>query len=634
MAGYGGECQEAGPVSSGHKYTNTQIIPKKTKKLASGKSSFQGRLVVSCPVSPSFSFPFPSPLLPPPNLPPRTNPLPCVEEELLGEYTAWTNPTKQPLYTPPETQTVMTADSPSAIYPSQNATTSDAQSHSQEKNAERRPTTLTSLRPALERTEHLDRPSTIASLLNDMEGLDEEVSNIDAPQFTRLRDFLRATKLKPGGSEAFSTFFSNYRSAKNSLSEASQDVRRDSTNSDGAQSRRPTFDELKTLRTLSFSDALSKSSAAATALGVTPNDGMSDSLMMVMLRTTILTYVYCAGASFMGALTSYATSLSNTTLVSGAAREVNDILQYDITSWTSFYFLCIVFWVYNLSGLILGEHALGESLGRASKVSLIIGTVQLVLQTVVPTFSRLFSVGVGLVQYLSRNNLANTFQETLYSPGSTHTLFIYHAPLLALPIFILLSATHSAYVRESRRKQSLLQDERISAQETLNQAITEYTERRSVFLTTVAQEFNDATHMATATLEQFSPSILLAKNQELLAACSIPVPTASISALNTTMKHIHHLSSTLPSLSRILFIAEPGMKNLMPDLRAMSSRSEIRVEFDIGELVQNVGDALAGTAAKLGVELVVYHSDNALHYMNVMADEGGFRHALMSVSNG
>ncbi|RUS15678.1 hypothetical protein BC937DRAFT_92138 [Endogone sp. FLAS-F59071] len=532
------------------------------------------------------------------------------------------------------THTVMTTDiSPSAIYPSQNATTSDAQSNSQENSTERRPTTLTSLRTAIERTDHPDRPSSIASvvsLLNDM-GLDE-ASNIDAPQFTRLLDLLRATKLKPGSSEAFSTFFTNYRSARNSLSGTSQEVRRDSINSEG-QARRHTFDELKTLRTLSFSDALSKSSAAASALGLCPSEGMSDGLMMVLLRTTTLTYVYCAGASFMGALTSYATSsLSNTTLVSGVAREVNDILQYDITSWTSFYLLCIVFWVHSLSGLISGEHALGESLGRASKASLVIGTVQLVLQTVVPLFSRLFTVGAGLLQYLSRNTLASTFQDALNSPGSTHTLFIYHAPLLALPIFMLLSAIHSAYVRESRRKQSLLQDERISAQETLNQAITEYAERRSVFLTTVAQEFNDATNMASATLEQFSPSILLSKNQELLAACSIPVPTASISALNTTMKHIHHLSSTLPSLSRLLFVADPGLeKNLAPDLRVLSSRSEIRVEFDIGELMQNVGDALAGTAAKLGVELVVYHSDNALHYMNVMADEGGFRHALMNL---
>src|SRR5262249_42658991 len=150
------------------------------------------------------------------------------------------------------------------------------------------------------------------------------------------------------------------------------------------------------------------------------------------------------------------------------------------------------------------------------------------------------------------------------------------------------------------------------AQKTFDRAITDYTERRSVFMSTVGRELQDATHMAIATLEQFSPVGLLGKNQELLSACSIPVPTTSVSALSTTMKHMRYLSSSLSTLAKLLFVAEPGSrKNMAPDL---NPKSEIRVEFDIGELVQNVGDAMAGTAAKLGVELVVFHSENALHY--------------------
>jgi len=57
-----------------------------------------------------------------------------------------------------------------------------------------------------------------------------------------------------------------------------------------------------------------------------------------------------------------------------------------------------------------------------------------------------------------------------------------------------------------------------------------------------------------------------------------------------------------------------------------------KVEFDIGDLLQNMGDALAGVASKLDVNFVIYHCDNSLHHTLVIGDEGAIRHALLNVS--
>ncbi|RUS13958.1 hypothetical protein BC938DRAFT_477594 [Jimgerdemannia flammicorona] len=490
------------------------------------------------------------------------------------------------------------------------------------------------------------RSSSVATMLTDMDGVEAAASAVDVPQAARLRDLLRATRMRTGGSDVVNSMFSDYRdrmtATKNPQAPvpADADTDVDTTAAAAAQPIASTwngqwFGELKTLPTLNFNQALSDSSAAAAAVGVGAGEGLTDSLMLVLLRATVMTYSFCILTSLLGAFISYATTSpsSTTVLVEGATKIVNtaSYLQYDFTSWTSFYLASVFFWIYSLIYLLTGQDSIGDSLYKSNQVSTVIGGAQLVLRSLLP-----------LLTSSSRTVLSTAHQDTVTPTTLVATLqipithvLIHHTPLLVLPVIILLSAIHAAYVRESHRKQSLLQDEHAAAQKTFDRAITDYTERRSVFMTTVGQELQDATHMAIATLEQFSPVGLLGKNQELLSACSIPVPTASISALNTTMKHIRHLSSSLPALAKLLFVAEPGVRQIgTPDINSLNAKNEVRVEFDIGELVQNVGDAMAGTAAKLGVELVVFHLENALHYLNIVADEGGFRHTLTNVSIG
>ncbi|KAI8333126.1 hypothetical protein BC941DRAFT_473777 [Chlamydoabsidia padenii] len=123
----------------------------------------------------------------------------------------------------------------------------------------------------------------------------------------------------------------------------------------------------------------------------------------------------------------------------------------------------------------------------------------------------------------------------------------------------------------------------------------------------ITNEVHHAALMILTTLEQCSPSIILNQTQELLSACSIAVPTTSISAIQTTLKQLCHVNS----LARPIELSCCG--------------------FDIGDLCQSVGDALAGLAATLDVKLVLYHSESGLHHTQVIGDEAALRHALLDL---
>ena len=57
------------------------------------------------------------------------------------------------------------------------------------------------------------------------------------------------------------------------------------------------------------------------------------------------------------------------------------------------------------------------------------------------------------------------------------------------------------------------------------------------------------------------------------------------------------------------------------------------VDFDLGELLQNVGDSLSGSAAQAGVDLVLYHgNDIDMRHVYVRGDEIGTSYALSYVS--
>lgn len=162
---------------------------------------------------------------------------------------------------------------------------------------------------------------------------------------------------------------------------------------------------------------------------------------------------------------------------------------------------------------------------------------------------------------------------------------------------------------------------------------------RLKMLDAVAQEMQGVAGMITTTLEHFSPSSILARTHELLSACTIAVPITSISAIHTAIKQVHHVSHNLDLVTRLL----TSTHHRDPDTFTTShnnNKEETQedallpdnVQFDIGGLVQNVGDALAGMAAKLDVYLVIYHADNGLHYSNVTGNEGIIRHTLLDVS--
>jgi osomolarity two-component system response regulator SSK1 len=85
----------------------------------------------------------------------------------------------------------------------------------------------------------------------------------------------------------------------------------------------------------------------------------------------------------------------------------------------------------------------------------------------------------------------------------------------------------------------------------------------------------------------------------------------------TTMKNLNFISA--------------NMSNLCSNPSSQTSTS-IRNDFDIGEMLQSVGDSLSGAAAQAGVDLVLYHGDGiGLRHVCVKGDENGISYALSHV---
>lgn len=208
-----------------------------------------------------------------------------------------------------------------------------------------------------------------------------------------------------------------------------------------------------------------------------------------------------------------------------------------------------------------------------------------------------------------------------------HTLFV-ALSILASFIFAFAKRILLANDSKTERLKSRLTREHVKLQDFIDQHTADFGNHRSAFLTTISQEIQDVALMVITTLEQFSPASILSNTHELLSACSLAVPIASISAINTTIRQVCHVSSHLQLLSKLTIQAWTKTSNAnllqLPGLNM--------AEFDIGELLQNIGDALAGVASKLDVKFVIYHCDNSLHHTLVVGDEGAIRHALLNVS--
>lgn len=147
-------------------------------------------------------------------------------------------------------------------------------------------------------------------------------------------------------------------------------------------------------------------------------------------------------------------------------------------------------------------------------------------------------------------------------------------------------------------------------------------------------ELADSVQMIIQTLLQISPSQVLDPVKEQFSACSLSVPTPCMSAVFTSMKNLNYMSANMAALcteadlvngsgheSAFLPSTTPGSPSMIPD------------DFDIGELLQGVGDALSGVTAQAGVDLVLYHGDVGMKHVSVKGNECGLSYVLSHVSH-
>ncbi|EKM59422.1 uncharacterized protein PHACADRAFT_137157 [Phanerochaete carnosa HHB-10118-sp] len=137
-------------------------------------------------------------------------------------------------------------------------------------------------------------------------------------------------------------------------------------------------------------------------------------------------------------------------------------------------------------------------------------------------------------------------------------------------------------------------------------------------------ELADSVQMVIQTLLQLSPPQVLDPVKEQFSACSLSIPTPSISAMFTTMKNLNYMSANMAQLG-----SDPQPNEVPPS--KTSALSMVQDDFDVGELLQSVGDALSGVGAQAGVDLVLFHSDVAMKHVAVKGDENGISYTLAHV---
>ncbi|TFY69491.1 hypothetical protein EVJ58_g373 [Rhodofomes roseus] len=122
-------------------------------------------------------------------------------------------------------------------------------------------------------------------------------------------------------------------------------------------------------------------------------------------------------------------------------------------------------------------------------------------------------------------------------------------------------------------------------------------------------ELADSVQMVIQTLLQLSPPQVLDPAKEQFSACSLSIPTPSVSAMFTSMKNLNYMSANMSALSLdppIQQATTAGERLGMPTLFN---------DFDIGEMLQSAGDALSGVAAQAGVDLVLFHGDLGMKHV-------------------
>ncbi|KAH6915503.1 response regulator receiver domain-containing protein [Coprinopsis sp. MPI-PUGE-AT-0042] len=146
----------------------------------------------------------------------------------------------------------------------------------------------------------------------------------------------------------------------------------------------------------------------------------------------------------------------------------------------------------------------------------------------------------------------------------------------------------------------------------------------------ISYELADSIQQVVQTLLQVSPPQILDMTKEQFSACSLSVPASSMSAMFTVMKNINYLSANMGGYFGE-FPPAGGTSARSAEKQPMQNSEENDMEFDIAEVLQCVGDSLSGTAAQVGVDLVIYHGDVSLKHVNVVGDEAGLSYAISHV---
>ncbi|TFK56253.1 hypothetical protein OE88DRAFT_1652915 [Heliocybe sulcata] len=133
-------------------------------------------------------------------------------------------------------------------------------------------------------------------------------------------------------------------------------------------------------------------------------------------------------------------------------------------------------------------------------------------------------------------------------------------------------------------------------------------------------ELADSVQMVIQTLLQLSPPQVLDPAKEQFSACSLSIPTPSVSAMFTSMKNLNYMSANMSAFSSEL--SDP------PVPESLRSAHD---DFDVGEMLQSVGDVLSGVAAQAGVDLVLFHHDVGMKHVAVKGDECGISYALTHI---
>lgn len=141
-------------------------------------------------------------------------------------------------------------------------------------------------------------------------------------------------------------------------------------------------------------------------------------------------------------------------------------------------------------------------------------------------------------------------------------------------------------------------------------------------------ELADSVQMVIQTLLQISPPQLLDPAKEQFSACSLSIPSPSVSAMLTAMKNLNYMSANMSTLGSSNQENHP----FEPEDFSPPTPTNVQDDFDIGEMLQSVGDALSGLAAQAGVDLVLFHADVGMKHMSVKGDECGLSYALSHVS--